>query len=122
MANQEMGETRDSMGWAILQKAEEIANNMKSEREPFYIVFAGKTDKHTPNIIRQSYRIYKTKPEGILGILVWYVDHANGIFEFKPELSTPPDVPIDPAELSDKKDDFSVDIAEKAKKYGVIMS
>ena len=39
---QEIGESREQWGWDIWQKAEEIANNLKSDKKPFYIVFAAK--------------------------------------------------------------------------------
>jgi hypothetical protein len=58
----------------------------------------------------------------ILGILVWYVDNEKGIFEFRPELSAPHDVPLDPKLLSDKASDASASVAEQGEKLKVIVS
>jgi hypothetical protein len=67
-------------------------------------------------------KAYYAKPPVILGILVWYVDNEKGIFEFRPELSAPHDVPLDPKLLSDKASDASASVAEQGEKLKVIVS
>lgn len=124
---QEIGESREKWGNDIWQMAEEFANNMKSEVKPFYIVYAAKYDPHSSEkagcgVFRQTMKAYYTRPPAILGILVWYVDNAQGIFEFIPELSAPPDVPLDPSLLSDKASDASDRVAAQGQKLKVLVS
>ncbi len=97
---QEIGESREAWGMDVWAKAEEFANNLKSDVRPFYIVYAAKEDKGQPGVFRQSFRFYRDRPPKIIGLLVWYVDNAQGIFQFVPELSIPPDVPLDQQLLS----------------------
>jgi hypothetical protein len=119
---QEMGESREAWGRDVWAKAEEFANGLKSDREPFYVVFAAKQDKANPGAFRQSFRFYRQKPPKIIGLLVWYVDHANGKFDFVPELSIPPDVPLDESLLSQERSDQSVRIMEVGQSMGVLLS
>jgi hypothetical protein len=119
---QEIGESREQWGWNVWHHAEDIANNLKSEQKPFYIVFAAKQDKSKPGTFRQGFRMYRDRPPKLIGILVWYVDHTKGVFELVPDLSIPPDVPIDEALLSkDSKDSYAA-ISEVGQKMGVILS
>ena len=117
-----MHEARESWGKDVWAKAEEFANNLKQDREPFYIVYAAKQDKINSGIFRQSFRFYRQKPPKIIGLLVWYVDHANGKFDFVPELSIPPDVPLDESLLSQERSDQSVRIMEVGQSMGVLLS
>lgn len=122
---QELGESRDAWGRDVWLKAEQFANNMKKEVKPFYIVYAAKQDriaseKYGTGVYRQTMKAYYSRPEPILGILVWYVDNAQGIFQFVPELSAPPDVPLDPSLLSDKASDASDRVAAQGEKLKVI--
>ncbi len=119
---QEIGESREQWGWNVWHQAEDIANNLKSEKEPFYIVFAAKQDKSKPGAIRQGFRMYRDRPPKLIGILVWYVDHANGIFNLVPELSIPPDVPLDEKLLSQKSEDALQEVMAVGQKMGVILS
>jgi len=119
---QEMEETRTAMGWGVWHQAEKIADKMKAESSPFYIVFAAKPDKYDRRVIRAGFHCYANKPPMLLGLLVWYVDNMKGIFRFDSELSSPPDVPIDPKDLSDKASDVSERVAKKGKDLGVILS
>ena len=119
---QEIGESREQWGWNVWHKAEDIANNLKSDKKPFYIVFAAKQDKSQPGTFRQGFRMYRDKPPKLLGILVWYVDHTKGIFELVPELSIPPDVPLDPELLSKKSEDALGEVMAIGQKMGVILS
>jgi hypothetical protein len=119
---QTIGESRDAWGQDVWAKAEEFANALKSDRKPFYIVFAAKQDKSQPGIFRQSFRFYRQKPPKIIGLLVWYVDHAKGLFELRPELSIPPDVPRDPSLVSEKKEDAFPEIMEVGEKMGILLS
>lgn len=119
---QEIGDSREQWGWNVWHQAEEIANNLKSDREPFYIVFAAKQDKSKEGTFRQSFRMYRQRPPKLLGILVWYVDNTRGVFELVPELSLPPDVPIDPSLLSTERADASSALMEVGQKMGVLLS
>lgn len=119
---QEIGESREQWGRDIWAKAEDIANNLKSEQEPFYIVFAAKEDKAKPGTFRQAFKMYRQRPPKLLGVLVWYVDNSKGEFRLVPELSLPPDIPLDPNLLSkDSKDEFS-GIMEAGQRAHVLLS
>lgn len=119
---QEIGESITAWGTDVWRQAEEMANNLKSDVKPFYIVYAAKQDKSQPWKFRQAFRMYRQRPPKLLGILVWYVDNAQGIFQLVPELSLPPDVPLDPTLLStDSKDSFA-SIAEVGQSMGVLLS
>ena len=71
---------------------------------------------------KQAMKAYYAKPPAMLGILVWYVNHPLGEFKFMPDLSAPPDVPIDPNLLSDKASDASDRVAAQGEKMNVLMS
>jgi hypothetical protein len=117
---QEIGESRLAMGEDVCLKAKEIADNMKAESSPFYIIYACKPDRVTPNVFRQTFQCYRYVPKGIIGLLVWYVDNEKGIFEFKKELSSPMDIPTDPSLLSTKSQDLYPDIAVQGERLKVI--
>ena len=119
---QELGETRSAMAQDCCKMAEEFAHNMKSEVKPFYIVFHAKPDRHNENCIRQSFKAYYERPQKLLGVLLWYVNNPLGEFKFIPELSSPPDMPIDASLLSTRSEDFFPSIACKASDFNVIMS
>ena len=123
--SQELGETREALAKATWQKAEAIANDKKTEVKPFYIVYVAKTDPSLQGAvvngfvasggIRESWRLIHERPPALLGQLVWYVDNANGMFNFIPELSCPPDVPLDTSMLSDRSEDQFTDVMQKGK-------
>lgn len=119
----EIGEAREKWGWDVWHKAEDIANTMKPSERPFYIVYAAKADKGIPgqDAFKQAFKMYKSRPPKILGILVWHVDE-QGDFSFVPELSLPPDVPLDPNLLSTKSYDSFSSVAEKGAKTNVLLS
>jgi len=117
---QEIGETRDQMSLGLVQEIEKVVDNLKAETEPYYIVFAAKPDKGQANTIKTAIKMYRDVPPGILGILVWYVDNSKGIFEFKPALSSPPDVPVDPSLLSTNKQDLFPHIAKQGQILQVV--
>lgn len=119
---QEIGESREAWGWDVLKMVENFANEMIKETEPFYIVYACKADFHHDNTFRQTIKAYYHRPQAMLGILVWYCDHPSGELRFLPELSAPPDIPIDPALLSNKSEDFSPRVAEQGKDLKVLVS
>jgi len=119
---QEIGESREQWGWNVWHMAEDIANNLKSDKRPFYIVFAAKQDKSNPGAFRQGFHMYRDRPPKLIGILVWYVDHTQGIFELVPELSIPPDVPLDESLLSQDSKDSYATISEVGQQMGVILS
>ena len=124
---QELGES--IVAWAndVFKLVEDFAANMKSEVKPFYIVYACKEDKATSvkmgrTVFRQTMKAYYHRPPAMLGILVWFVNHPTSQFQFIPELSAPPDVPLDPALLSDKACDASDRVAEQGQKLKVLVS
>lgn len=119
---QEIGESREQWGLSVWRQAEDIANNLKSDTEPFYIVFAAKQDRNKEGTFRQGFRMYRQKPPKLIGVLVWYVDNSKGIFELVPELSIPPDVPLDESLLSTNSSDASTAIMEVGQKMGVLLS
>lgn len=119
---QTIGESREQWGMDVWNEAEKHANALKHDREPFYIVYAAKQDRKEPGKFRQAFRFYRQIPPKILGLLVWKVDHPKGIFELVPELSLPPDVPVDPTLLSEKKEDSFTSIMEVGEKMGVLLS
>ncbi len=120
--SQEIGESRDAWGRDVWQKAEEYASNLKSDKAPFYLVYAAKQDRHRPDLFRQSFRFYRQRPPRLIGILVWFVDHSKGIFRLVPELSLPPDVPLDPALLSQKTADQSASVMQTGEELQVLLS
>ena len=119
----ELGEARDAWSWNVWRKAEAFASNLKSDREPFYVVYAAKQDKQQKEAtFRESFRFYRQRPPRILGILVWYVDHCKGIFELVPELSVPPDVPLNPELLSKDSKDAAPSVMETGEQMKVLLS
>lgn len=119
---QEMGESRDEWGRNVIKMVENFCDNMKKESRPFYIVYACKPDKGRHGCFVQTIKAYYQRPPLILGVLVWYVDNRIGELSFVPELSCPPDVPLDPSLLSDKAGDASVSLMEKGQKMKVLVS
>jgi len=124
---QEIGESREAWGRDVCQMVEDFANNMKSEKRPFYVVYACKEDKGMSQRLgraafKQAIRAYYKRPPALIGILVWYVNHPMGLFEFIPELSAPPDVPLDPSLLSDKASDASERVASQGQRLNVLVS
>lgn len=124
---QEIGESREAWGRDVMKMAENFANNMRSEVKPFYIVYACKQDIPMSNklgrgVYKQAMKAYYSRPPQMLGILVWYVNHPMGEFQFMPELSAPPDIPVDPALLSDKAEDMLPTVMAKGKELNVLVS
>jgi len=116
----QLGDVRDAMSWDCWRQAEDFASKVVSDK-PFYVAFHAKPDAKV-NGIRQAFKAYSIMPKGIIGLLVWYVDRPKGIFEFKPELSSPPDVPVDPSLLSDRREDQSESLMNKGKELNVLVS
>ncbi len=124
---QEIGESREAWGWDVMRMAEKFANSMSHESRPFYIVYACKEDRGMSNKLgkgafKQAFKAYYDKPPAILGILVWYVNNRESEFKFCPELSAPPDVPLDERLLSDKASDASERVANQGEKLKVLVS
>ena len=124
---QEIGESREAWGWNVMKMAEDFANNMKHEVKPFYIVYAAKQDhaqskKTGKGVFKQAIKAYYDRPAAMLGILVWYVNHPMGEFRFMPELSAPPDVPVDPSLLGEKAEDALPSVMAKGKDMNVLLS
>ena len=120
--SQEIGESRIAWGLDVMKMAENFASNMKHIDRPFWIVYACKPDNKTAGAFRQTIKAYYNKPPAIIGILVWYVDNIESKFEFVPELSAPPDMPLDERLLSDKSCDTFAGISQKAQKLNVLVS
>jgi hypothetical protein len=120
--SQELGESREAWGRDVMKMAEDFANKVKDKGEPFYIVYHCKQDRRYPGAFRQTIKAYREKPAAMLGILVWYVDHSVSEFRFCPELSAPPDIPIDPNLLSDKASDASERVMEQGQKLNALVS
>ena len=118
----EIGEAREAWGRDVWAMAENFANQMKHETKPFYIVYCAKEDKKLPGTFRQTMKAYYKRPPKVLGLLVWFVNNPEGIFEFQPSLSLPYDVPIDPSLLSDKSEDLIPRIADQGKQMNVLLS
>lgn len=123
---QEIGESREAWGKDVWDKASDIALNAKASDRPFYIVYACKEDKAMSNQLgkvafKQAFNLYKQKPPLILGILTWYVDQTGELW-FKPELSAPYDVPVDPNLLSDKTSEVFESVADQGEKLNVLVS
>lgn len=119
---QEIGESREAWGRDVWELAEDMANGLKSEQKPFWIVYAAKQDRSNPHIFRQTIKSYYQKPPKMFGVLVWYVNHPKGEFKFVPELSAPPDVPLDPSLLSTKSSDFAPSVAAQGETLQAILS
>ena len=122
-----IGEGREAWGMKVWAMAEDFANSMKHETKPFYIVYAAKHDKNASQKLgvgafKQTMKAYYKKPPKILGLLVWFVNNPMGIFEFQPDLSFPPDVPVDPKLLSEKASDALPSVMEKGKQMNVLLS
>ncbi len=121
----ELGEVREEMAQDCWNLAERIAHERSNDPKPFYIIFSAKVDPNlsggnlnglnTSGGIRQSFRLSYDRPPFVLGMLVWFVNNPLGVFAFIPELSSPPDIPLDPSLLSSRSADSFVGLAEKAK-------
>jgi hypothetical protein len=120
--SQEIGESREQWGKDVWAQAEDFASKVQSDGRPFYVVFAAKADAGREATFRQTFKAYYQRPPLILGLLVWQVDKDKGLFEFVPELSSPPDIPVDPSLLSDKASDASPRVAEQGEKLKVLLS
>lgn len=123
----EIGEAREAWGKDVVQMVFDFANKMSKVRRPFYVVYACKEDKGMSNKLgkpafKQAIKAYHKRPPAILGILVWYVNHKTSEFRFCPELSAPPDVPLDPALLSTKSEDSFDRVASQGEKLKAIIS
>lgn len=119
---QEIGESREAWGKDVWAMAEKFANEMSKETKPFYIVYACKPHRTQQGTFMQSMKAYYNRPKPILGILVWFVNHPMGEFKFIPELSSPPDIPLDDRLLSTKSSDFFGDVASKGQHLNVLLS
>ena len=122
-----IGDKREEWGWDVMNMVERFANNMSKEDRPFYIVYACKEDKAQSaklgkGVYKQAIKAYFKRPQAMLGILVWYVNHKTGEFRFCPELSAPPDVPLDPSLLSDKASDASERVMAQGQKVHALQS
>jgi hypothetical protein len=118
----ELGELREAMSRGCMQYVEDFVSKMKHEKTPFYAVYCARPNYLVPNQIRQTVKAYREKPPSLIGVLVWYVDNAKGLFEFKPELSAPWDVPSHPLLLSDRPEDQFISVMERGKELNVLVS
>lgn len=118
----EIGEAREAWGSNVMKMAEDFANKTTHEKDPFYIVYACKPHRSDRGKFHQAIKAYRDKPPAMLGILVWFVDHSKGIFRFEPELSAPPDIPLDPSLLSEKACDASDRVMAQGQKLQALIS
>jgi hypothetical protein len=118
----EIGEAREKWSADVIELVTEFAHKMKHVKEPFYIVFHAKADKGYENTFRQTIKAYYERPPFVLGLLVWYVDHKKSEISFVPELSSPPDVPLDPNLLSDKAEDAFSRVMAQGDKAKILLS
>lgn len=118
---QEIGESITAWGTDVWNKAEDFANKIHADK-PFYVVFAAKPDRGMDNTFRQTFKAYFQKPPKLIGILVWYVDRVHGLFNLVPELSIPPDVPLDPNLMSKDSKDTSTSLSEVGKQMGILLA
>ncbi len=118
---QEIGESRDKWGMDVWNAAEDFASKVKADK-PFYVVYAAKADRGMNNTFRQTFRAYFHRPQALIGLLVWYVDKVQGLFNLVPELSIPPDVPLDPMLMSKDGKDTSTNLAEVGKQMGILLA
>lgn len=127
-----MGDVREELAMSVWNKAIAIANEHKANVKPFYIVYAAKPDPALRGAvidgqiasggIRQSFRLDYKRPQAILCQLVWYVNNPLGEFRFLPELSPPPDIPLDPSLLSTRSEDQLYGVMDQGKKMNVLVS
>lgn len=118
----EIGEAREQLGRDVWAQAEKFVNETQSDK-PFYIVYHAKWARGTDTpTLKWAMKAYSQKPAAMLGILVWYVDKALGIFRFVPELSAPPDVPLDPSLMSDASQDAFPTIMAQGQKLNALRS
>ncbi len=121
---QEIGESREAWGLDCLKLVEDFAKGIKSDK-PFYIVYCAKYDPHASKdnecgVFRQTVKAYYSRPPKLLGVLVWFANKRTGELQFVPELSSPPDIPLDPLLLSNESSDFSERVADQAQHVGVL--
>jgi len=131
MATETLGNLREAMAIDCWNMAEKIAEERRNDPKPFYIMYVGKVDpalagadawgKRVAGGIRQSFKLSYERPPFVLGMLVWFVNAPLGVFEFVPALSSPPDIPIDPSLLSNRSEDYSVDLANKAQQMNKVI-
>lgn len=124
---QEIGESREAWGKKVMEMANDFASKMSKETKPYYIVYACKEDKEAGKRLgrpafKQALRAYYARPPKLLGILVWYVNNETSEFSFVPELSSPPDLPVDPRLLSNKSEDFSERVMAQGENMNVLLS
>ncbi len=112
----QMGDVRESMAQGCMDYVHDFVHKMSHIKEPFYVVYYATVDRLTPNKINQTVKAYHQKPPFMIGVLVWYVNNRLGICDLVPELSSPPDYPIDPKFLSDDPKDLIVSVAQQGKR------
>lgn len=117
-----IGDLREELGRETMDRVESYANNLKKDQFPCWIVVAAKADMFKRGQINATIQHYHQCPPAMLGILVWYADKEKGILDFLPDLSFPPDIPLNPADLSKESSDSYAGIAEKGEKLKVLLS
>lgn len=114
-----MHEVREAMSQGCVDYVMDFIDNMRHIKEPFYAVYCADVDRLNANRINHTVKAYHGKPPEMIGILVWYVDNRLGICDFRPDLSAPPDMPINPAFLSDDPKDLIVSVAQQGKRINL---
>jgi len=117
-----IGDLREDLSRETMNRVESYANGLHKKQFPCWIVVCAKTDRFKSGQINASIQHYKKCPPKMLGILVWYADKEKGILDFLPDLSFPPDIPLNPADLSTKSSDSFESVAQKGEDLKVLLS
>lgn len=127
-----MGDHREQMGVDTWNMAMQCAESAKHVKKPFYIIYAAKEDvglknsilngKYCKGAARYGFFGETQRPQPAFGQIVWFVDNAQGIFEFIPELSLPPDIPLEDFMLSGLSEDQLIPVMEKGKQFKALVS
>ena len=117
-----MADFREALVMETVERVSKYADLIPDSESPCYIIVAAKPDKNKPGKINATMQHYLERPPVIIGLLVWYVDKQKGLLEFVPELSLPPDIPLEEKHVSkDSKDSFAR-ISEVGSRAGIILS
>lgn len=114
---QQIGETREAMGWGFMERLQE-ALDMHSKEDEYYILvhtkpLRGQTLIGATTTFKEVFLKMKTCPPAMIGTIRIFVNNRKGTYKLE---VFPHDVPIDESVYSDNE--FSTDVAETAFKVG----
>lgn len=120
---QEMGETREPMAKDCWTDANRLAEKYAEKLEgDFWVLFAAKPHVKVSNGIVMGWEVIaKRPPQAMVGVMVFKWNSADKRLEVETDLSLPYDIPISEMELSNRKEDVIVTVAQAAKKSGSIL-